>query len=146
MRQIDHTVIEPSNRVALERRIQAMPLSSLELHLLVVERLDELSIRRHRKNNNEPSVPLVYEAEILEAAGKYPGRLKWVSLSPSEIYKHGGPMIIGSAVLYTIAHHDAPSAERMTAFLQVERDGSLTLKAVESDATEDDSEEWPSFE
>ena len=123
-----------------------MPLSNLELHLLVVERLDELSIRRHRKNNNEASVPLAYEAEILEAASKYPGRLKWVSLNPSEIHMHGGLMIIGAADLYAIAHHDAPSTERMTAFLQVERDGSLTLKAIESDATEDDSEEWPAFE
>ena len=146
MRKIDYTVIEPSSRVALEQRIQAMPLSNLELHLLVVERLDELSIRRHRKNNNEASVPLVYEAEILEAASKYPGRLKWVSLNPSEIHKHGGLMIIGAADLHAVAHHDAPSTERVMAFLQVERDGSLTLKAIESDATEDDSEEWPAFE
>ena len=146
MRKIDYTVIEPSDRVALERRIQAMPLSSLALHLLAVEQLDELSIRRHSKNNNEASVPLVYEAEILEAASKYPGRLRWVSLSPSEIHAHGGLMIIGAAVFYASAHRNAPSTERMTAFLRVEHDGTLTLEAMESDTTEDDSEEWSAFE
>ena len=50
MRKIDYTVIEPSDRVALERRIQAMPLSSLALHLLAVEQLDELSISLDRKS------------------------------------------------------------------------------------------------
>lgn len=34
----------------------------------------------------------------------------------------------------------------MTAFLQVEHDGRLTLKAMESDATDDGAEEWPAFE
>ena len=89
---------------------------------------------------------MVYEAEILEAASKYPGRLRWVSLSPSEIHTHGGLMIIGAAVFYAIAHRNAPSTERMTAFLRVEHDGTLTLEAMESDTTEDDSEEWPAFE
>ena len=69
-----------------------------------------------------------------------------MSLNPNEIYKYGRLMMIGAAVFYAIAYRDTPSTERMAAFLQVEHDGRLTLEAIESDAMEDDSAEWPAFE
>jgi hypothetical protein len=146
MRQLDCTVIEPPNRSVLEQRIQATPLSNLTLHLLVVEQPDELSIRPHRKVNGDDSVPLVFAPDVIEAASMYHGRLRWVSLNPNEIYKYGRLMMIGAAVFYAIAYRDTPSTERMAAFLQVEHDGRLTLEAIESDAMEDDSAEWPAFE